>query len=262
MENLKAIVETLIFVSETPLSAIRIKEILGDCEKAEIVDVIQELAKEYEDRKGGLILQEVAGGFQFRTNPDLSSWIKKLKGVKPAAISQPALETLAIIAYRQPVVKADIERIRGVDVSGPLKGLLDKKLVRMVGRKDVPGKPMLYGTTKRFLEVFNLSDLSELPTLRELKELQETYELQEKQRARALSDSEELPLVALEEPQDIQLPVEDMKEYSDPQSDLDQREFMPDQETPVEEISGMNATDSEASDTATAEPAEEESQDA
>ena len=87
-------------------------------------------------------------------------------------LSPAALETLAVVAYRQPLVKSEIDRIRGVDVSGALKGLLDKKLVRIVGRKDVPGKPIIYGTTKKFLEVFNLKDLSELPTLRELKDLQ------------------------------------------------------------------------------------------
>jgi segregation and condensation protein B len=86
------------------------------------------------------------------------------------------LETLAIVAYRQPIVKAEIESIRGVDVSAPLKGLLEKKLIRIVGRKDVPGKPIIYGTTKKFLEVFNLKDLSELPTLRELKEISHSSE--------------------------------------------------------------------------------------
>jgi len=88
-------------------------------------------------------------------------------------LSPAALETLAVVAYRQPLVKSEIDRIRGVDVSGALKGLLEKKLVRIVGRKDVPGKPIIYGTTKKFLEVFNLKDLSELPTLRELKDLQD-----------------------------------------------------------------------------------------
>ncbi len=194
MENLKAIIETLIFISEIPLSAGRIKEVLGECEKSEISEAIRELVREYDDRKGGIYLQEVAGGFQFRTNPELSAWIRKLKGAKPAALSQPAMETLAIIAYRQPVVKADIERMRGVDVSGPLRGLLDKKLVRMVGRKDVPGKPILYGTTKKFLEVFNLKDLSDLPTLRELKELQDSYEAQEKQAREQDEAQESLPL--------------------------------------------------------------------
>ncbi len=192
MENLKSIIEALIFVSEAPLSAARIKDVLGDCEKSEIMETIRELVREYGDSQRGLHLEEVAGGFQFRTNPDMSSWVRKLKGTKPAALSQPAMETLAIIAYRQPVVKADIEKMRGVDVSGPLRGLLDKKLVKMVGRKDVPGKPMLYGTTKKFLEVFNLNDLSALPTLRELKELQEAHEAEESQSKSDTYDFEDL----------------------------------------------------------------------
>jgi segregation and condensation protein B len=95
-----------------------------------------------------------------------------LKAGRPAMLSPAAMETLAVVAYRQPLVKSEIDRIRGVDASGTLKGLLEKKLVRIVGRKDVPGKPIIYGTTRKFLEVFNLKDLSELPTLRELKDLQ------------------------------------------------------------------------------------------
>jgi len=116
---------------------------------------------------------EIAGGYQFRTRPDISAWIRKIKGVKPGSLSPAAMETLAVIAYRQPVLKADIDRVRGVDVSGALKGLLEKKLIKMLGRKDVPGRPMMYGTSREFLEIFNLKDLGELPTLRELKELQE-----------------------------------------------------------------------------------------
>jgi segregation and condensation protein B len=103
----------------------------------------------------------------------LGQWVKKLKGTKPAALSASAIETLAIVAYRQPIVKSEIESIRGVDAGHALKVLLEKKLLRILGRKDVPGKPIIYGTTKKFLEVFNLKDLAELPTLRELKELNE-----------------------------------------------------------------------------------------
>jgi segregation and condensation protein B len=99
-----------------------------------------------------------------------------MKAGRPAMLSPAALETLAVVAYRQPLVKSEIDRIRGVDASGALKGLLEKKIVRIVGRKDVPGKPIIYGTTRKFLEVFNLKDLSELPTLRELKDLQEQQE--------------------------------------------------------------------------------------
>jgi len=173
MEQKKAIIEALVFASEAPLSVERIAEILTGAEKAFISQALQELAGDYEERKGGIQLQSVAGGYQFRTRADLSAWVKKLRTARPLGLTPAAMETLAIIAYRQPVVKADIDRFRGVDTAGALRGLLEKKLVRIMGRKDVPGKPILYGTTRKFLEVFNLQDLSALPTLRELKELQE-----------------------------------------------------------------------------------------
>ena len=172
MKEKTAILEALIFASEVPLTPDRAAEIMPDAEKKEIVTLLGELVRQYEVRGGGICLAEVAGGYQFRTRQDLAPWIRKLKAVRPAMLSPAALETLAVIAYRQPLVKSEIDRIRGVDASGALKGLLEKKLVRIVGRKDVPGKPIIYGTTKKFLEVFNLKDLSELPTLRELKDLQ------------------------------------------------------------------------------------------
>jgi len=176
MEPKMAIIEALLFASETPLTAERISEILPDVEKREIVSLLRGLAQEYDARGGGIGILEVAGGFQFRTRADLAPWIRKLRAGRPAMLSSAALETLAVVAYRQPLVKAEIDRIRGVDVSGALKGLLEKKLVRIVGRKDVPGKPIIYGTTRKFLEIFNLKDLSELPTLRELKDFQEQQE--------------------------------------------------------------------------------------
>ena len=176
MENIKAIIEALVLVSEAPLALEKICAVLEEVEKYQVKDALDKLIAEYEERQSGICLQEVAGGYQFRTRAELANWVKKLKGSKPASLSPASLETLAIVAYRQPIVKAEIESIRGVDVSAPLRGLLDKKLVRIVGRKDVPGKPMIYGTTRKFLEVFNLKDLSELPTLRELKELNQSQE--------------------------------------------------------------------------------------
>ncbi|MCL2670363.1 MAG: SMC-Scp complex subunit ScpB [Syntrophaceae bacterium] len=173
MEEKNAILEALIFASEIPLTPERAAELLPETEKKETLALLTELVRHYEERGGGICLCEVAGGFQFRTRADLAAWVRKLKADRPSQFSPAALETLAVIAYRQPLVKTEIDRIRGVDVSGALKGLLEKKLVRIVGRKDVPGKPIIYGTTTKFLEVFNLKDLSELPTLRELKELQE-----------------------------------------------------------------------------------------
>jgi len=173
MEESKAIIEALIFSSEVPLSVARIAEIMTDIKVADINRMIRELIKEYEEKSGGLFIREVAGGFQFRTGTNMGSWVHKLRKERPSMLTPAAMETLAIVAYRQPVVKSEIDKIRGVDVSGPLRGLLEKKLVRIMGRKDVPGKPIIYGTTKQFLEVFNLNDLSELPTLREMKDLKE-----------------------------------------------------------------------------------------
>jgi segregation and condensation protein B len=171
-EEKTAILEALIFASETPLTLERAADVLTDTEKKEILSLLEELGREYEARGGGILLVQVAGGFQFRTRSDLGPWIKKLKGLR-SLLTPASLETLAIIAYRQPVVKLDIDNIRGVDAGGAIKKLLEKKLIRIMGRKDVPGKPMIYGTTKKFLEVYNLQDLSDLPTLQELKELQE-----------------------------------------------------------------------------------------
>lgn len=172
MEEDKAIVEALILASETPLSIDKIVEVLGNADKKVIDGLIKELIREYEQRNGGICLEEVAGGFQFRTGSNFAPWVKKLRGIR-FALTPAALETLSVIAYRQPILKSEIDRIRGVDAGGPIKKLLEKKLVRIMGRKDVPGKPIIYGTTKKFLEVFNLKDLSELPTLREIKELDE-----------------------------------------------------------------------------------------
>ena len=181
MEKIKAIIEALIFASDTPLAPEKIRAVFPDVEKTEIKEIIDQLVMEYNERQGGICLQEVAGGFQFRTNPELGQWIKKLKSTKPHHLSPQALETLAIIAYKQPIVKSEIESIRGVDVGAPLKGLLEKKLIRIVGRKDVPGKPIIYGTTRKFLEVFNLKDIMDLPNIRELKELHQQQELLEQE---------------------------------------------------------------------------------
>lgn len=169
--QLKALIESLIFVSETPLSLERIKEVLRDLNRRDLRRLLCELLEEYERSQRGFTLVEVAGGFQFRTRPEHAEWIKKLKKTKPLALTQPALETLAIVAYRQPIVRADVERIRGVDSGGVLRTLLERKLVKILGKKDVPGRPIVYGTSKRFLEIFGLKDLSSLPTLKDIERL-------------------------------------------------------------------------------------------
>src|SRR3989337_4118490 len=136
--------------------------------------MLWELQHEYDRRLSGLRIVEVAGGFQIASRPELAQWIKRLRKVKQSSrLSKPSLETLAIIAYKQPIVKAEIEDIRGVDSAGVIKGLLDKRFVKIIGRKDLPGRPILYATTQEFLQYFGLKDISDLPTLQEFNELAE-----------------------------------------------------------------------------------------
>jgi segregation and condensation protein B len=171
MENIKHIIESLLFVAEEPLTVDRIKSILTHAETAEIRSAAAELSAEYEKRQGGFYLDEVAGGYQIRTRPEYTEWIKKLIQPKPLRLSKPALETLVIIAYKQPIIRSDIEHIRGVDCGGVLRVLLERKLIRVLGRKEIAGRPLIYATTKRFLEIFDLKSLKDLPTPKEIEEL-------------------------------------------------------------------------------------------
>lgn len=173
--ELHAILETLLFVSQEPVTVDRLTAVLGVVPKSDIRQALHEMKSEYERNERGLQLIEVAGGVQLATRPEYAPWIKALGKTKPAAkLSRSGLESLAIIAYKQPIVRAEIEAIRGVETSGVLRTLLERKLVRIVGRKDVPGRPIMYGTTKFFLQHFGLRDLAELPPLREFKELGES----------------------------------------------------------------------------------------
>lgn len=170
-DRLKSVLESLLFAAETPLTAYRLGEVIEGVEKKEIISVLEELQAEYETMGRGFRLVEVAGGYQMRTPKENADWVKSLFRGRPARMSRATLETLAIIAYKQPVTRAEIETIRGVDVDGVLSTLLERRLVRIVARKDVPGRPFLYGTTSEFLELFNLKDLSNLPTLKEMEEM-------------------------------------------------------------------------------------------
>lgn len=173
--ELKAILESMLFVSTEPLSVTRLVAVLGDVTKAEIERVMRKLGEDLEQEGRGIRLVEVAGGYRLVTKQEYAPWIKRLDKAKSAAkLSRSALESLAIIAYKQPIVRSEIEEIRGVETSGVVRTLLERKLVRIVGRKEVPGRPIMYGTTKFFLEHFGLNDLSQLPPLREFKELGES----------------------------------------------------------------------------------------
>lgn len=168
--ELKAIVESLVFVSDAPLRPERIAEAL-DVERGRVMQILRELEAEYRQARRGFILDEVAGGFQFRTRAEHADWVRRLNKNRPFRFSRAALETLAIVAYRQPITRAEIEYLRGVDSGGVLKTLLDRHLVRILGKKEIAGRPMIYGTTREFLELFGLRDLAALPTLKEFSEI-------------------------------------------------------------------------------------------
>jgi segregation and condensation protein B len=170
-EEIKSIVESLLFVADGPQSVQRFVEVLEGEQKEVIQGVLEELRAEYESQNRGIQLAEVAGGYQMRTPKANADWVKKFLGGRPARMGRATLETLAIIAYRQPITKAEIEAIRGVDVDGVITTLLERNLIRAVARKDVPGRPFLYGTTPEFLQLFNLKDLTQLPTLKEMEDI-------------------------------------------------------------------------------------------
>jgi len=172
-ELLKSIVEGLIFAHSEPITAESLASVIQSASPETVQSVLDDLEQEYLSRSRGFVLAKVAGGYQFRSLPNLAPWILEMRRMKPARLSRAALETLSIIAYNQPVTKALIEQVRGVESSTPLRSLMERDLVTIVGRKDVAGRPILYGTSKRFLEVFGLSDLASLPPLPEIEAIGE-----------------------------------------------------------------------------------------
>ncbi|MEZ4290578.1 MAG: SMC-Scp complex subunit ScpB [Myxococcota bacterium] len=155
----RRIAEALILSSAEPISAAKIAEIIPYCTEAVAKDLVNELNTEYAEQDRAFEIWEVAGGFQIRTRAEFSGYLQKLQKERALRLSQAALETLAIIAYRQPTTRAEIEEVRGVDAGATVKSLLDRHLIRIAGQREVPGRPMLYGTTRRFLEVFGLERL-------------------------------------------------------------------------------------------------------
>jgi segregation and condensation protein B len=168
LAQLKAIIEALVFASPEPLTPKMLFKLLGDEPKEDVTAALQALAGEYASR-GGLHLTEVAGGYQITTRPELHEWVRRLFHERSAQkLSVQSLETLAVIAYRQPVTAAEIGEIRGVNTSGVLSTLLERHLIKIVGRKNVIGRPFLYGTTREFLIRFGLKDLSDLPKVEDM----------------------------------------------------------------------------------------------
>ena len=167
----RRIVEAILLATPEPISPARIAEVLPRCNPSQVRAIVRDLNEEYVERHSAFEIWEVAGGFQMRSLPEFAPYLRQLQGTRPLRLSQAALESLAIIAYRQPVTRAEIEHVRGVDAGAVLRSLLERDLIRVAGHREVPGRPMVYATTRRFLEVFGLASLSDLPTLREIEEL-------------------------------------------------------------------------------------------
>ena len=232
MTDIKNIIESLLFVAEAPLTVDRLKTVLDISDANTIREALDRLSEDYETRQGGFYLRLVAGGYQICTRPEYGEWIKRLIQPNPPRLSKAALETLAIIAYKQPIIRSDIEHIRGVDCGGILRQLLERKVIRILGRKEIPGRPLIYTTTKDFLEIFDLKDLRDLPTLKEI----DAY-------GNTLNEAEE-PANRTEAATDAELPAPE--ENSEPISDDTGSEPTDDGAAPREPLPGH--TDPEPTD--------------
>lgn len=190
-EMIKKVIEALLFVSEKPLTAEDLKQALDGLDEEKIKEAIAELRVDYERNERSFGIAELAGGYQIVTNPEFAPWISKLFKRDEAKLSNPSLETLAIIAYKQPLTRGEIEKIRGVNVEGVLKTLLDKGLIKVRGRKDAPGRPIAYGTTEEFLKRFGLKGLEHLPKLHDFTEHDLEFEREDERLKVEIEPSEE-----------------------------------------------------------------------
>jgi segregation and condensation protein B len=174
--DIKPIVEAILFAAHRPMSVKQIQQVFPELEQPELSDIqtaINAIIEDYYPRP--IELKKVASGYRFQVKAELSPWVARLFEEKPPKYSRALMETLAIIAYRQPVTRGDIEDIRGVSVSSSIiQTLLEREWIKVIGQKPVPGRPSLYGTSKQFLDYFNLSTLTELPTLEEIQQLNES----------------------------------------------------------------------------------------
>jgi segregation and condensation protein B len=172
----RRIVEAVVLASPEPISAARIAELLPRCNPTKVRALVKELNEAYVEAHRAFEIWEVAGGYQLRSLPEFAPYLKQIQKTRPLRLSSAALEVLSVVAYRQPVTRAEIDQIRGVDSGAVLRTLLDRQLVRIAGHREVPGRPIVYATTRRFLEVFGLGRLADLPNLRELEEITDAEE--------------------------------------------------------------------------------------
>jgi len=189
--KIKSIIEALLIISEGGLSAAELKSAITDSDTKDIAEGIRLLREEYSATGRAFNIAEIAGKYRIVTQPEYMPWISNLYQKVTDRLTGPSLETLAIIAYKQPVTRAEVESVRGVNVGGVLKTLLEKDLIRIKGRKDVPGRPLIYGTTGKFLEIFGLNSLEDLPLLKSFSEEDLEYGMPQEQSIVAVEDTKE-----------------------------------------------------------------------
>jgi segregation and condensation protein B len=176
-ERLKAILESLLFAAAEPVALAQLVTVLETVARDDVKKALSEMAAAYGAGGRGIVLEEVAGGYQLRTPKEHALYVRKLLAAKPPRLSRPLLETVAIIAYRQPITRPEIEQLRGVDCGGVLDTLVERRLAKIAGRKEAPGRPIMYETTTEFLELFGLKDLGGLPDLEELRLIENPREV-------------------------------------------------------------------------------------
>lgn len=222
IEYIKGAVESILFVSDKPVTADQFKQVIEEASSSDIEKIIGLLKEDYAQKMGGITIAEIAGGYQMLSNPSYASYIRAFyKTRTKEKLSRPSLETLAIIAYKQPVSRADIEIIRGVNSDGVMAHLLSKALVKIVGRKEVPGRPFLYGTTKEFLEYFGLKSLEDLPKLEEFPLLSASND----NAASAAMMTQEAPVaVSPEEEQNVKASLDAFEQAADAQEQTESQD--------------------------------------
>ena len=218
----KRVVEAVILASPEPIAPSRVAELIPRCNPSQVRSFVKQLNEEYEEQRRAFDIWEVAGGFQMRSLPEFAPYLKQLKKTRALRLSPAALETLSIVAYRQPVTRAEIEHVRGVDAGAVLRSLLERNLLRIAGHREVPGRPIVYATSRRFLEVFGLAKLGDLPALRELAELDG-------------GEDADAPVTPLAEGEDADAPVTPLAEGEVPEEAAEAQAAPVDTEAPAED---------------------------
>ncbi|MGZ3455399.1 MAG: SMC-Scp complex subunit ScpB [Polyangiales bacterium] len=217
--HLRGLLEALLFVSDRPMKAADLADV-ARADVKEVRSILEALSEEYREGQRGYQLDELAGGFQIRTAAAYAPFVRELTNAKPVRLSRAQVETLAIIAYRQPITRPEIEDIRGVDAGAVLKLLLDRDMVRILGKKDEPGRPLLYGTTTHFLTFFGLKTLKDLPTLREFTELtDESREVVERELGEVLPEGPREPVPAIP-PEELRADTEEQARVEEPPAEI------------------------------------------